>query len=176
MQSNEFVGKDYNKNKKYTQMQQVYEDMPQWYNHSTNYWTKQESSINGMLGGFENVHPADVVESKQFIAKLFSGKLLTHICDGGAGIGRISENVLLPFLDVSQPCHMDLVDVNESFLNKAQMGLLSKRPQLLSVALHANGLQNYQPTAKFDLFWIQWVIIYLTVQLHLFCITMYVGL
>lgn len=41
-----------------------------WYDKADEYWETQESSINGMLGGFSELDVADIRESKLFIQSL----------------------------------------------------------------------------------------------------------
>ncbi|KAH3744980.1 UPF0351 protein C9orf32 [Pelomyxa schiedti] len=74
--------------------------------------------------------------------------------DCGAGIGRIAKTVLLPrFLKV------DLLDQNQRLLDQAKVSI-GKNSRLGDFI--CSGLQNFDfGTRKYDVIWVQWVIIYL---------------
>ncbi len=37
------------------------------YEKSEDYWAKQPATVNGMLGGFDSVSPADIEQSQKFL-------------------------------------------------------------------------------------------------------------
>jgi hypothetical protein len=51
------------------------------------YWDKCEASINGMLGGYEAVHPVDIASSIVFANSLIPASSRGRALDCGAGIG-----------------------------------------------------------------------------------------
>lgn len=47
----------------------------QWYNAAVKYWDEQEASNNGVLGGFGQVNPADIQDSRSFLLKSYLPQL-----------------------------------------------------------------------------------------------------
>jgi len=90
-------GHNYDKKKQFNTVSDAYPDKNKWYNHSTGYWHGQESSIKGMLGGFDIVHDDDVKESVFFINTIFGNynTTITSILDCGAGTLQVFSNLLL---------------------------------------------------------------------------------
>lgn len=85
-------------------------------------------------------------------AKKAPGK--SRALDCGAGIGRVTKEVLTRYFS-----KVDLVEQNEAFLKQARQNLTadSKVGRLFH-----SGLQNFEPSEKYDLFWCQWVLGHLT--------------
>ncbi|XP_043914712.1 N-terminal Xaa-Pro-Lys N-methyltransferase 1 isoform X2 [Protopterus annectens] len=76
--------------------------------------------------------------------------------DCGAGIGRITKRLLLPLFKT-----VDMVDVTECFLEKAQSFLGEERRRVENY--FCCGLQDFNPEPNhYDVVWIQWVIGHLT--------------
>ena len=98
--------------------------------HQLNYWSNVTASVDGMLGGFPQVSRIDIQSSRNFIRKLqrldprtttpasqtsavnaTAGKqeekyLFQHCLEPGAGIGRVTLNLLAPLcarLDIIEP-------------------------------------------------------------------------
>lgn len=72
--------------------------------------------------------------------------------DCGAGIGRITKRLLLPLFQT-----VDLVDVTQEFLDKAQFFLGDEGKRVGKYI--CCGLQDFVPEAgRYDVIWIQWVI------------------
>ncbi|CAK7218852.1 hypothetical protein SBRCBS47491_003645 [Sporothrix bragantina] len=75
------------------------------------YWEAVSADDDGMLGGFAYVSRADLRGSRSFLAKLGIGskpglRRITRALEGGAGIGRITEGMLLDIaeeVDVIEP-------------------------------------------------------------------------
>ena len=80
-----------------------------WYKGSVKYWNEQPATNNGVLGGFEKVHDIDSKTSKIMI-ETYKDRIsgFETAVDFGAGIGRVSEAVLLPYFK-----HVDLVEPAE---------------------------------------------------------------
>jgi protein N-terminal methyltransferase len=120
------------------------------------YWEGCEPTIDGMLGGYEAVHPADVVESKAFIADILPDPARRiRALDCGAGIGRVTQNVLIP----SGFKTVDLLDISPVFLQTARDSI---PPQHLG-DLYESGLAEFDFAGKhqWTLVWVQWCAIYL---------------
>ncbi len=76
--------------------------------------------------------------------------------DCGAGIGRITKNLLLKNFDQVEMC-----DVSENFI-KAAKDYLGPENSARIPKFHTCGLQKFYPDiSKYDVIWIQWVIGYL---------------
>ena len=78
----------------------------QWYSGGVEYWNKQPATIDGVLGGFEQVHEIDSEISQQMI-EMFKDRIsgFTNAIDCGAGMGRITKTTLLKRFK-----HVDLLE------------------------------------------------------------------
>ncbi|KAJ4391297.1 hypothetical protein N0V93_004914 [Gnomoniopsis smithogilvyi] len=115
------------------------------------YWQNVDADVNGMLGGFPYVSRIDLQGSRNFLAKFGVGtkpglKTVGSALEGGAGIGRITEGLLL---HVAQ--EVDVVEPIAKF-TKA----LEDKPGVRRV--FNMGLEEWQPSEgdQYDLVWIQW--------------------
>jgi len=83
-----------------------------WYGKAVDYWAHQPATVNGVLGGFGQVSPVDVRDSTVFLreaasallAEKAAGKRTLTVLDCGAGVGRVSQELLLPFFDTVDLC------------------------------------------------------------------------
>ncbi|KAH7203556.1 alpha-N-methyltransferase NTM1 [Fusarium oxysporum] len=121
------------------------------------YWESVDSDNNGMLGGVLSVMPSvsriDLQGSRTFLARLGIGvksgrQRVPRVLEGGAGIGRITEGLLLKLadqVDVVEP----VVKFTETLRGKPGVG-----------EIHNVGLEKWEPSegAVYDLIWIQWCI------------------
>ncbi|KAJ1356665.1 hypothetical protein KIN20_014405 [Parelaphostrongylus tenuis] len=74
-------------------------DPEEVYRKAYEFWSNTSRDIDGMLGGFANLHKPDIKCSKAFINKLKTKRLLVNanrVADCGAGIGRVTRHLLLP--------------------------------------------------------------------------------
>ncbi|CAM9338075.1 unnamed protein product, partial [Ectocarpus fasciculatus] len=145
------------------------EKMPDWYQKGYDYWESEENcpvSDDGVLGGFGCLTAVDTRDSNVFLDELLrehrpelvfnkaAGSSKAYIVtssDCGAGIGRVSKNLLLP-----RCAHVDLVEQSPRLLraSAAYLGPDASRTSLLNI-----GLQDFKPAPNtYDLIWIQWVI------------------
>ena len=122
------------------------------------------------LGGFSSISDVDLRSSHSFLAQFFIPRSdfkklpeakaneikanQLRALDCGAGIGRITKNVLLKFFE-----KVDLLDNCQKFLLEARnyIGPEEYDQRISTICLP---LQKFQPTdgAQFDLIWVQWVI------------------
>ncbi|KAH9900603.1 alpha-N-methyltransferase NTM1 [Xylariomycetidae sp. FL2044] len=135
------------------------------------YWQGIDSDVNGMLGGYPSVSRVDLRGSRSFIAKLGLGrtkgvKAMRRAMEGGAGIGRITQGLLL---DIAET--VDIVEPIAKFTAplRGQPGI----GQIANV-----GLEEWRPDDdddddeggvkhKYDLMWNQWCLGHLNDrQLH----------
>uniref|UniRef100_A0A336MG84 Alpha N-terminal protein methyltransferase 1 n=1 Tax=Culicoides sonorensis TaxID=179676 RepID=A0A336MG84_CULSO len=126
----------------------------QYYNNAKKYWNSIDPNDDGMLGGFASISYCDVQGSSQFLQQIFRTKPSpgrTYACDCGAGIGRVSKNLLINFFD-----KVDLVEQDPRFCEQARENL-SQTENLGEV--FNKGLQEFEPeTEKYDVVWCQWVL------------------
>jgi len=118
------------------------------------YWQSVDADVNGMLGGFPYISKVDLQGSKNFLAKLGVGgknsKKVERVVDCGAGIGRITEGLLLKIAET-----VDIVEPISKFSDnlKGKDGI----GKIFNV-----GLEDWSPEAKYDLIWNQWCLGHLT--------------
>ncbi|RDA86967.1 hypothetical protein CP532_6721 [Ophiocordyceps camponoti-leonardi (nom. inval.)] len=125
------------------------------------YWENTSADVNGMLGGipsvkgFGSVSRIDLQGSRAFLAKLgivrnkAGPKPLTSALEGGAGIGRITQGLLLDLaeeVDVIEPVSK-FTDVLSGVRNVFNVGLEEWKPK---------------PGTQYDLIWTQWCLGHIT--------------
>jgi len=133
-------------------------DHPSFYQDALSYWEKVEPSVNGMLGGLEELTNIDLTSSMQFVysyvQELKKGGSQTHVADCGSGIGRITKCLLSGLFD-----KIDMVEPCSKFLEKADVYLGDERSKVdKKICL---GLQDFYPEKdRYDVIWCQWVLCY----------------
>lgn len=127
-----------------------------WYARSRDYWERQAPTVDGMLGGLGHLSPADVTDSHHFLDSLgdridTSGVAL----DVGAGIGRVSAEVLAP--------RFAAVDIVEPIAAYAAVARRTVPDGKLRTA-YVCGMENLRiaPGVRYAVVWVQWCAIYLT--------------
>ncbi|XP_017878265.1 N-terminal Xaa-Pro-Lys N-methyltransferase 1 isoform X1 [Ceratina calcarata] len=130
----------------------------EFYAAAAKYWEHVPPTIDGMLGGFGFISQIDIKGSNKFLKDLFESKTppsKTYALDCGAGIGRITKNLLLNHFK-----HVDLVEQNSNFLEVAKSCLKSYASRIGNY--YPTGLQNFCfATKKYDVIWCQWVLSHL---------------
>ncbi|KAL7936461.1 alpha-N-methyltransferase NTM1 [Trichoderma chlorosporum] len=127
------------------------------------YWEAASADVNGMLGGvpavqgFYIVLRMDLQGSRTFLAKLGIGikngrHKVASALEGGAGIGRVTEGLLLNVAE-----QVDVVEPVAKFT-----AVLQSKTGVRNV--FNIGLQDWQPTedVRYDLIWVQWCLGHLT--------------
>ncbi|KAJ9592648.1 hypothetical protein L9F63_015685, partial [Diploptera punctata] len=133
-------------------------DKVSFYTDAAQYWSAVPATVDGVLGGFGFISHTDVQSSSAFIKQLF--KLPNppeneRALDCGAGIGRITKNLLIKYFD-----KVDLVEQNPTFLDEART-YIDCHQKLGN--LYCSGLQDFKPEAhRYDVIWCQWVLGHLT--------------
>jgi len=100
-----------------------------WYLKALHYWDAQEASVNGVLGGYGHTTGPDLRESGRLV-KLLRGRKdvkfgFGRVLDCGAGIGRISEGLLLKefdTVDLLEPCGKLIVEGKRKLGGKNKVG------------------------------------------------------
>ncbi|UKZ83201.1 hypothetical protein TrVFT333_011006 [Trichoderma virens FT-333] len=127
------------------------------------YWEGISADVNGMLGGipavqgFYGILRMDLQGSRTFLAKLGIGSKngrhkVINALEGGAGIGRVTEGLLLNIAE-----QVDVIEPVAKFT-----AALQSKPGVRNV--FNVGLQDWQPTdeVRYDLVWVQWCAGHLT--------------
>lgn len=129
-----------------------------YYQDAKKYWSTISPTVDGMLGGFGSISFADIRGSDQFLKNVFKMKPApgrVQALDCGAGIGRISKNLLMNLFE-----RVDLVEQDAQFCATAERDL---SPSGKLGTVYNAGLQEFCPEAgKYDLIWAQWVLGHLT--------------
>ncbi|XP_059048874.1 N-terminal Xaa-Pro-Lys N-methyltransferase 1-B-like [Achroia grisella] len=128
------------------------------YGKALEYWADIPATIDGVLGGFGFISDLDIAGSKLFLKSLFSLKdppASNIALDCGAGIGRITKHLLLPYFQ-----SVDVIEPDEKFLNTITEFVGEERIKLGN--LYNVGLQEFKPDKKYDIIWNQWVLGHLT--------------
>lgn len=131
--------------------------------HGRDYWQSANADINGMLGGicsidgFSHISKIDLHGSRSFLAKLGIGVKhgrcpVINILEGGAGIGRVTEGLL-----IHVGASIDVIEPVQKFT--AQLEDTHGVRTIFNV-----GLEDWQPNpeVKYDLIWTQWCLGHLT--------------
>ncbi|KAI9293275.1 hypothetical protein K502DRAFT_306556 [Neoconidiobolus thromboides FSU 785] len=125
-----------------------------FYKDADTYWNSVDTSIDGMLGGFSELDAPDVKQSLQLLTEI-NLKDKIRALDCGAGIGRVSKNVLSKVFE-----KVDLLEQNKKLIIRAKEELGEKEgfEEFFNI-----GMQEFTPgEKKYDCIWIQWVIGHLT--------------
>ncbi|KAL7632665.1 UNVERIFIED_CONTAM: hypothetical protein RMT77_016990 [Armadillidium vulgare] len=127
---------------------------PSFYTDAAAYWEKVPPTVNGVLGGFEKISSTDIVGSDSFLRGIFRMKNAPsreRVVDCGAGIGRITKNLLVRYFN-----KVDLVEQCRQFIEKSRETLRSSNKIGNYYCL---GLQDFTPNSNFyDIVWVQWVL------------------
>ncbi|ODA81300.1 hypothetical protein RJ55_04265 [Drechmeria coniospora] len=127
------------------------------------YWEAVEPTVNGILGGipavpgFQSISRIDLQGSRTLLARLGIGAKagrgrVASALDGGAGIGRITEGLLLDVAD-----EVDVVEPVTKFTDA-----LRGKPGVRTI--FNVGLEEWTPAygTRYDLIWTQWCLGHLT--------------
>ncbi|KAI0452661.1 AdoMet dependent proline di-methyltransferase-domain-containing protein [Xylaria acuta] len=127
------------------------------------YWQSVDPSTDSMLGGisslsgFSHISKVDLQGSRSFLAKLGIGtkngrRSVASILEGGAGVGRVTEGLLLHVGTA-----VDIIEPVQRFT--AQLQGKEGIRTIFNV-----GLEDWEPTqgVQYDLVWMQWCVGHLT--------------
>jgi len=136
-----------------------------WYGIAEKWWCDNcPPTVNGVLGGYGDLDACDVKESSEFLrkARLVLEKAGHAVkcelaLDGGAGIGRVTKNLLSRFFD-----KVDLLEGNQRLLDTAPEFVGERRSHLADMI--CSTMQDFVPSVGklYDCIWVQWCVIYLT--------------
>lgn len=135
---------------------------PGFYANAKKYWESVAPTVDGMLGGLSMVDRTDIHSSSEFLKQLLKMKPAVgneRALDCGAGIGRVTKNLLVKFFRT-----VDLVEQDKAFVAKAHEYLTVNGAQHPNVGeIFNEGLQIFTPKlAHYDVIWSQWVLGHLT--------------
>lgn len=136
----------------------------EFYECADKYWKTIPATVNGMLGGYSRISATDSNGSLMFLKGFIQDPAkpvkTKRALDCGAGIGRVSKNLLLPIFDC-----VDLLEQNGDFLSQAPSYIGPKLAPKVGKYISC-GMQNAVLNNSYDLIWIQWVTGHLT-DVHL---------
>jgi protein N-terminal methyltransferase len=134
----------------------------EWYSKAYDYWESEEKckvTDDGVLAGFGFLTPMDTKESNLFLNALKKTRPALRFekaADCGAGIGRVTKNLLLPrFTSV------DMIEQSPRLLGSAAAYIGEGSDRVIYIN---EGLQHFKPECIYDVIWIQWVVGHLTDQ------------
>lgn len=123
------------------------------------YWNNVECNVDGMLGGvptvdgFSVVSRIDLQSSRNFLAKLGIGakpglRVVDRALEGGAGIGRVTEGLLLKVAKV-----VDIIEPVVKFTDTI-------KGKDCVCTIYNIGLEEWRPKQddQYDLIWTQWCV------------------
>eukprot|EP00188_Purpureofilum_apyrenoidigerum_P000379 Plantae.Rhodophyta-Purpureofilum_apyrenoidigerum.ctg11628.p1 GENE.Plantae.Rhodophyta-Purpureofilum_apyrenoidigerum.ctg11628~~Plantae.Rhodophyta-Purpureofilum_apyrenoidigerum.ctg11628.p1 ORF type:complete len:244 (+),score=39.30 Plantae.Rhodophyta-Purpureofilum_apyrenoidigerum.ctg11628:46-732(+) len=126
----------------------------EWYQKAKEYWKTQEASEDGMLGGYGNLSSLDIETSSSFLKSLPGVDFSRHALDVGAGIGRVSRNLLLPLFAL-----VDMLEADAVYVKQSNIYVADERLERRICC----PMEDFKPEkGKYSVIWIQWCIIYLT--------------
>eukprot|EP00742_Colponemidia_sp_Colp-10_P004079 GILJ01004353.1.p1 GENE.GILJ01004353.1~~GILJ01004353.1.p1 ORF type:complete len:228 (+),score=37.00 GILJ01004353.1:61-744(+) len=136
----------------------VGEETAEWYSKAADYWQNVDATLDGVLGGLGFVSPMDILESERFINHFVHHPsdpiATTRALDCGAGIGRVTKDLLVKIFD-----KVDIVEQNPKYVEQARTYIDSQRVERFI----CSGLQEFTPEAdRYDVIWCQWVLSHLT--------------
>ena len=128
------------------------EDKADWYNKAKDHWAKSESTLTGILGGEDQVHSIDVKTSCELLEGLIqTGKVVTkRVIDCGAGIGRVTSNVLANYFS-----ECDIMERDEKFVEFCKEAF-KNRENVKNIYQSSFENFNFDKDRKYNVIWIQW--------------------
>ena len=127
-----------------------------WFHKGNSYWESQESTNDGVLGGYGSLSQKDTMYSLKFLLELYKSNPSIQrgtALDCGAGIGRITKDLLKNVYK-----SVDLVDQCKKYVEAAQKNLEGAQNVR---HFYNKGLQDLVFVEQYDCVWIQWVLAYL---------------
>lgn len=132
------------------------------YDDAIDYWTAVPATVDGVLGGYGEgtvVPTMDALGSNHFLRKLKSRMIVDPdhrkiAADIGAGIGRVTKNVLAKHCDL-----VDLVEPVKPFVEQMGNELQELKEEGKIGEIYAVGMQDWEPKeGKYWLIWCQWCV------------------
>ncbi|RVE44550.1 hypothetical protein evm_010796 [Chilo suppressalis] len=125
-----------------------------FYKTAEKYWANIPATLDGILGGYGHISDIDIEGSNDFLDKIFALEKPPSqniALDCGAGIGRITKNLLIPRFQ-----KVDMVEQDEKFVSTAKQLIGEDNNKLGTV--YKIGLQHFKPQKTYDVVWCQWVL------------------
>ena len=135
----------------------IYVENPsKWYDLIQDYWVKQESTIESVTGGVDDVSTQDLRYTYCVLLLLQSEGKITggRVADCGGGIGRVSYQVLSHFFQA-----IDVIDIVPQYLLKARKFL---EKEVKDVKVYQVSLPDWSPSTTYDAFYFQWILCNIT--------------
>ncbi|CAH8833807.1 unnamed protein product [Trichobilharzia szidati] len=123
-----------------------------FYTKAKDYWSHVSPTVDGMLSGYTSLNVPDITDSEAFLDE-FGPSTTAYALDCGAGIGRVTKQLLLPRFSI-----VDMVELTQSFLDQTEEYIGPTDFPRVGERF-CMGLQEFTPpTGRYDLIWIQWVL------------------
>jgi protein N-terminal methyltransferase len=130
------------------------EDVKERQTITRDYYSSRPNTFETMLGGFTQVHDADIQESNQLLQALFkqyNGKLGSSYClELGCGIGRVTKNLLSRFFD-----RIDINDLLEEYCQQTRALFEDEEDKIDRAFACSIGELQLDHFPKYDLIWAQ---------------------
>jgi protein N-terminal methyltransferase len=122
----------------------------EWYQNTKDHWENIEPSINGMLGGNEEVNESDVKTSCEFLEGLIKTKKINpkKVLDCGAGIGRVTTYVLQNYFE-----EIDIMEQEQKYVDYC---IQNFKENTKIKNIYQSGLQEFKFESKYNVIWAQW--------------------
>jgi protein N-terminal methyltransferase len=135
------------------------EAIPAWYSQAATYWEEESNcppTVDGVLGGFGHVSGTDVAGSRRFlearVKPLIPSLRFGRAVDCGAGIGRVTKNLLLPMFE-----KVDLLEQSPRLLAAAPAFIFGREAAAAAAAAVAaaavkqeSGKVGYEKTVELE--------------------------
>lgn len=140
----------------------LYNNKIKWYNVTKDHWSKTEPTFKGMLGGNNMINQIDISTSRNIIDNLINKKFFkpSNALELGAGIGRVTENLLIEYFD-----DVTLVEQNKAFVDKAKekLNYYTNKNNKLNITYLEDSMQSIVDNSNisnklYSCIWIQWCI------------------
>jgi protein N-terminal methyltransferase len=124
----------------------------QYYQKAADYWDNVDATIDGVLGGFGHLTEVDIRDSDKFLQSLphIAGKGVqpgSLACDCGAGIGRVSKDLLLKYCE-----KVDIVEQCAKYTAAAGRYVGEEHVR----EIFTQGLQDFDPAPQtYDIIWVR---------------------
>ena len=126
-----------------------------WYGAALQYWENTPATQSGVLGGLDHVHDVDIAASRAFLEAVTPPMSREYALDCGAGVGRVSKNLLLPMF-----AKVDLLEPVPKMLEQAKKDLDNTRVGKFILDSMQTAQLPEEPT--YDVVLVQWAALYLT--------------
>lgn len=122
------------------------------------YWAKQSADVDGVLGGFAFTSRPDLEASEKVLDQILGhDRKGDRVLDCGAGVGRITQGLLLKRFE-----HVEVLEPDKHLIDKAREILREKVDEKNFYQEKVEDFVENHAGKKYSCIWSQWVFLYLT--------------